>query len=309
MKVKIKDLEPNPYRDMDNYPIDEVKIQTLIGSYKQTGFWRNINVRPKPGAEGKFQLAYGHHRWIALKRLYGEDHIIDIVVDNYSDATMLKMMASENNTDFRTSVAVTLETIKVTRQFLEEHPEEIKTSKPGWKNKEYAWSIEAFHVAEFLGWPESKVYDAIRQLDSIDAGEIEQEVITNMPSFKAATRFTDAVKKHSFKGNLDKQRNVAEQLEREDSFSESAVDKAFLEEKWKPLPKAEKKKEKDLMTLDDAIIDIRLYANSLDERLKEINSLIVELGQDLVINKLESAMTTISLKRLHETLTNFLNNI
>ena len=298
---------------MDNYPIDEIKIQTLTRSYNQSGFWRNINARPNPGVKGKFQLAYGHHRWIALKRLYGEDHVIDIVVENYPDATMLQMMASENNTDFRTSVAVTLETVKVARQFLKEHPEEVKTKNPTKHVSVHAGgyhhSPEAFQISEFLDWSEERVYDALKQLDSIDAGEIEEKVITSMPSFKAATRFTDAVKKHSFKGNLDKQRDVAKQLEREDSFSESAVDRAFLEEKWKPLPKAEKKKEKDLMTLDDAITDIRLYANSLDVRLKEINSLMIELGQDLVINKLESAMTTVSLKRLYETLTNTLKNI
>jgi hypothetical protein len=312
MKVKIKDLEPNPYRDMENYPIDETKIQTLIGSYNQTGFWRNINARPKPGIKDKYQLAYGHHRLIALKKLYGEDHIIDIVVEKYSDATMLKMMASENNTDFRTNVAVTLETVKVTRQFLKDHPEEIKTSAPiSWRvsTEGYRRTAEAFQIAEFLDWSEHKVYDALSQLDSIKAGDIDEKVIINMPSFKAATRFTDAVKKHSFKKDLDKQRSVVEQLEREDSFSESAVEKAFLEEKWKPLPAAEKKKEKNLSTLDDAITEIGLYANSLDVRLRTVNSLMIELGSDLVINKLNSAMTTVSLKRLYESLTNLLNNI
>jgi len=315
MKVKLRDLEPNPYRDMEHYPIDEVKIQTLIGSYNQTGFWRNINVRPKPEVKGKYQLAYGHHRWIALKRLYGEDHVIDIVVENYSDATMLRMMASENNTDFRASVAVTLETVKVARQFLKDHPEEIKTSNPIKQSactgacQGYVNSPEAFQIHEFLDWSEHKIYDAIIQLDSINAGEIEQEVITKMPSFKAATRFTDAVKKHSFKKDLGRQRDIAAQLEKGESFSESAVEKAFLEEKWKPLPKVEKKKERDLMTLDDAITEIGLYANSLDVRLREVNSLMSDLSSDIVIDKLNSAMTTVSLKRLYESLTNLLNNI
>jgi hypothetical protein len=36
MKVKIKDLEPNPYRDMNHYPIDEVKVRNLVDSIQQT---------------------------------------------------------------------------------------------------------------------------------------------------------------------------------------------------------------------------------------------------------------------------------
>jgi len=315
MKIKIRDVEANPYRDMENYPIDEVKIQTLIGSYKQTGFWRNINVRPKPEVKDKYQLAYGHHRWVALQRLYGDDHVIDIVVENYSDATMLKMMASENNTDFRTSVAVTLETVKVARQFLKDHPEEVKTKNPVKQSactgacQGYVNSPEAFQIHEFLEWSEHKIYDAIIQLDAIKDGDIEEDVILNMPTFKAATRFTDAVKKHSLKKDLGKQREVAERLQKDETFDTGAVDRAFLQEKWKPLPKAEQKKEQDLVTLTGVIIDIRLYANSLDERLKTINSLIADLGEELVINKLQSAMTTVSLKRLYETLTNTLKNI
>ena len=49
MKVQIKQLEPNPYRDMNNYPMDEAKVKSLIGSIQQTGFWDNILARKKDG--------------------------------------------------------------------------------------------------------------------------------------------------------------------------------------------------------------------------------------------------------------------
>ncbi len=48
------------------------------------------------------------------------------------------------------------ETVKVTRDFLNNHPEEIKTKNPKRKvhshgETGYTHSIEAFQVAEFLG--------------------------------------------------------------------------------------------------------------------------------------------------------------
>jgi len=47
------------------------------------------------------------------------------------------------------------ETIKVTRQFLKDHPEEIKTKEPvkdtsAPTGEGYHWSPEAFQIAEFI---------------------------------------------------------------------------------------------------------------------------------------------------------------
>jgi ribosomal protein S20 len=48
MLVQVKNLQPNPYRDMEHYPIDKDKIQSLKDSIEQTEFWDNILARPKP---------------------------------------------------------------------------------------------------------------------------------------------------------------------------------------------------------------------------------------------------------------------
>ena len=42
MKIKVKNLLPNPFRNIDAYPIDQEKIRQLRNSIKETGFWDNI---------------------------------------------------------------------------------------------------------------------------------------------------------------------------------------------------------------------------------------------------------------------------
>jgi len=70
---------------------------------------------------------------------------------------MIKIMANENDNDWQTNVAVTDETVRVTKKFLEEHPEEIKNSELGQK---YTVSKEAFKIGSFLNWSETKVYNS-----------------------------------------------------------------------------------------------------------------------------------------------------
>ena len=49
MKIKIKDLTPNPFRDSEHYPIDQEKVESLKRSINKTGFWDNILAREKNG--------------------------------------------------------------------------------------------------------------------------------------------------------------------------------------------------------------------------------------------------------------------
>ena len=67
MRVRIKSLVPNPFRDFENYPIDMVKIESLIKSIEETGLWDNLLARKKGG---QIQLSYGHNRFVALRIIH-----------------------------------------------------------------------------------------------------------------------------------------------------------------------------------------------------------------------------------------------
>ena len=47
MKVKLKDVHPNPFRNMERYPIHKQKILQLKNSIQSTDFWDNIVARER----------------------------------------------------------------------------------------------------------------------------------------------------------------------------------------------------------------------------------------------------------------------
>jgi hypothetical protein len=102
---------------MDKYPIERSKVEILKSSIEQTGFWDNVVARPHPKLKGKYQLAYGHHRLVAIQELSITE--IDIPIRNLDDATMLQMMANENFQQWKMSIAVLNETVLVAKEFLD----------------------------------------------------------------------------------------------------------------------------------------------------------------------------------------------
>jgi len=202
MKIQIKDLRPNPFRNIEHYPIDADKVKTLVASIGQTGFWDNILARKK---DGQIQIAYGHHRLAALKQAMKPGDTVDIPVKPLDDATMLKIMANENMDEWKTSPGVIDETVRAARKFLEEHPEEMK--KIG---QVKSGSTGADFVARFLGWPEHRVRYALERLGLIDEGIVEPEAIRNLPTERAARDFVKAVKQ--FKPTPVQQKKAAEQI-------------------------------------------------------------------------------------------------
>ncbi len=99
MRVELKSLQPNPFRNFKVDPIDPEVIKSLKTSIKENpaGFWGGIIAR-KTKNNG-IQLAFGHHRVRAaieagIRECDGE---IKIVPD-ISDADMIRMYANENAT-------------------------------------------------------------------------------------------------------------------------------------------------------------------------------------------------------------------
>ncbi|WP_299596625.1 ParB/RepB/Spo0J family partition protein [uncultured Tateyamaria sp.] len=106
MAVLLSLIDPNPYRDFDNYPIDQDAVAVLVTSINETGFWGGVSGR-KVG--DRFQSAAGHHR-IEAARKAGLDHV-EMNVRDYSDVQMVAIMADENLTQRGNVVAATLDSV------------------------------------------------------------------------------------------------------------------------------------------------------------------------------------------------------
>jgi len=55
MKLKLKDILPNPFRDFVTSPLKEEKLEGLKKSINDTGFWDNVLVRKN--TDGKYECA------------------------------------------------------------------------------------------------------------------------------------------------------------------------------------------------------------------------------------------------------------
>lgn len=70
MKVRLKDLKPNPLRDFVVDPIDSETVKKLRASIKEDGFWDGI-VCGKRGSE-IFIIAGEHRKLAAIAEGYTE---------------------------------------------------------------------------------------------------------------------------------------------------------------------------------------------------------------------------------------------
>lgn len=209
MKILVAQIKHNPYRDLDKFPINRAKVDALKESIQQTDFWDNLLARPEnndPEADLTLiagyneeapiflvELAYGHHRLVAVQELGIKE--IDIPVKHIDDKTMLKIMANENKGDWAGDMSVILETVRQARKFLVDNVAQYADYKAYSQAGETFFSKEAFaqipkqgvgfkSVQKFLGetWSDQDVRKAVSVLKDIDEGLYEQEQIISFPS-------------------------------------------------------------------------------------------------------------------------------
>lgn len=131
-QVPIDKIDPNPFRNIDDFPPDEEKIEELMRSIEDSDFWEGLQGRE---VNGRIQLAFGIHRFLAAKRL-GLTHL-PILVREISDEMMLKLLANEN-----------LEALN--HDFL--HSLEAWQAVVGWFRSTKRVPNQAIDIATFLGW-------------------------------------------------------------------------------------------------------------------------------------------------------------
>lgn len=106
MRLKLKELVANPFRNFDVDPLDNDNIAELTKSIKQDGFWGGVVVRKH---DGEYQIACGHHRVAAAIKLGMDTEDLFVLPSQHSDAqTMVRIYARENATQRgNTSTAAT----------------------------------------------------------------------------------------------------------------------------------------------------------------------------------------------------------
>jgi len=254
MKVQIKDLYPNPYRDMDNYPINRDKVETLKASIKQTGFWDNIVAR---NMDGKIQIAYGHHRLTALREALAWDTEVDIPVKDLPDSVMIQIMANENMEEYRTGPAIIDETVRVAKKYLEEHPEE---AEPYYTQKKMV-SIDA--ISRFLNWPSTRVQFSLERLNLEKSGMVNRQAINKLPTERSARDFVKAAQKWELP--VEEHESVVDEIMRTENYGFDQVEKVVSEAKYKNKPKERKEEyEREIKTIQFNNYCVSVFSKSVD---------------------------------------------
>lgn len=193
MRVQLKNVLPNPFRDLDHYPINGQKIEALKKSIKDTEFWDNIVCRKVEG--GKVEIAYGHHRLHALNDLYDGDHSISLIPKKLGNEKMLQIMAHENLQEWGHVSDIERETVRaVVTAF---GNDEISLSRPAATTDtskvrlapNYCFgssAVTAEHpytgstIANFLGWEEKTVQYTLRALCLIEEGNLNDNHLDSL---------------------------------------------------------------------------------------------------------------------------------
>ena len=312
MKVLVKDLKPNPYRDMEHYPIDKDKIQSLKDSIEQTEFWDNILARRK-GKE--YQIAYGHHRLTALQEL-GID-MVDIPIKDLDDATMIQIMANENMDDWKTSPSVLIETVKVTKQFLDAELATYNTwevfnktaliNKNGFReiNSKASFAsvksqgVGAPTITNFLGkgWESKKwaVSEALKTLTMIKNDEVSEEAIKELPSIHHMRSFTKGVKETPI--SKTEQVQYAKEIKEKD-ISKREMDYFFIDKRFQSPKKKIEKQDEKIKKFEDIIAETTRTADSLGEQLKMIIRYKEEFDNEYYNKTIQKYRLLLSIKYL-----------
>tara|TARA_R100001480_G_scaffold143674_1_gene141441 strand:- start:525 stop:1430 length:906 start_codon:yes stop_codon:yes gene_type:complete len=177
MKIKLKQINKNPFRDLKKYPLDTDKVKKLEKSIQETDFWDNLLAR---SVDNQIQLAYGHHRLQALKNIYGDSFEIDINVKNIDDKTMFKIMVNENDSWY--------DSVSNIDEAAEKAIDII--SKNQNKDKE---KVTVKDLQSFLGWSFGKAKYSITRINAVRNGKITRDTLNNIKTSSVATSFVNSI--------------------------------------------------------------------------------------------------------------------
>lgn len=236
MKVAIKDILPNPFRRIEYYPIKPGKVAALRASLKKTGFWDNVVARPT--ANGKVELAYGHHRWRALQDEYGPTHKVELIIRDLPDADMFHIMADENMEEWGSTALIEIETVyslvnayavgripladpDAPEHSLRYAPSFVTGNRVGARQRAYTGET----LRKFLNWNETRIQTALSALEQIELGQASEEDFAGLSMREILVTIQETrrrLKEREERAKIEEReaKHAAEQAERAASESE-----------------------------------------------------------------------------------------
>lgn len=116
MKLKISELKSNPFKkEINKGKLDEDTIKKIRANIKELGLMGALPIFKK---DNEYFLINGHHRLEALKREFGKNYDVEVIIHNYSEEQVLRGMVIENLTQRNNEFREEVENLILIRKYL-----------------------------------------------------------------------------------------------------------------------------------------------------------------------------------------------
>ena len=302
MKILVSELKPNPYRRIKQYPIDRVKVNSLKNSIEQTSFWDNIVVRKKGNS---YEIAYGHHRLVALQELGIKE--VDLPVKDISDSDMIRIMANENMDEWHNEPAIYTETVLATKEFLDKEIEKYQDLK-GAKNSTLGSLLENEQIFrtvkkqgvgrkiihKFLGgnWKKWVIEDALATIKGAKDGTIDRKAIDSLPSVQHAKEFKKAIKKQNIP--KEQQKSIAKMIKKNEVSTKKVGRAIDTFAKMTGISKKPEKKIKKIPNINEYVTSLVYDIEVIHIRTSKLKDNIAFIEKKDLVDKLKKAMNDLA---------------
>jgi len=277
VKVSIAQLRHNPFRELEDFPLDREKIDKLKESITATGFWGTIVARKKGSA---YEIAFGHHRKASLEELQTEGIIgktekVDIIVRELTNEEMIQLMARENLEEWGTNAAVEAETVATTiraygngfiklPEIEREDSRHIRYARPPTSGAYSMSSVAVFlAMAKADGQPNHACQVAFQMLDAFEAGIITKKSLRGLKRDVAREIVVKAI------AIKKEQERIAKQREQEAKHAQKMAEQETDERKGRALMRAADELERQAEVAKEAAVSTaKDFASDVIKRTK-----------------------------------------
>jgi hypothetical protein len=148
MKIKISELNPNPFKkDINEGKIKKEIVKKIKSNIKELGLMGSLPIFKK---EKKYYLVAGHHRLQALKETFGNSFEVEVTLHNYSNENILRGMVVENLSQRGNELMEVTENLNAIRKFLRSRSDAEQLLKTQGKRTDLPY--ESGTIREIHSW-------------------------------------------------------------------------------------------------------------------------------------------------------------
>jgi len=145
LKIEVGKLLPNPFKKNINHgKMNEEQVTKIMSNMKELGLMGALPVFKKGDS---YYLISGHHRIEAIKRTFGKNHVIPVIVHDYTEDNVLRGMVVENLSQRGNAFMEELANLQMIREHLKK-----QFRSPGERNPKGGRPDEPASVRDIYSW-------------------------------------------------------------------------------------------------------------------------------------------------------------